>query len=130
MGDITGFMASTFMRGIPYVQMPTTLLAQVDSSIGGKTAVDLPDGKNLLGTFHQPKAVFIDLSFLETLPEKEFKNGLAEIVKYGIIDDPELFATLEAGAEEIARRDQESSRRSSTRTCRIKKGIVEIGREG
>jgi 3-dehydroquinate synthase len=94
-GDITGFVASIYMRGIPCIQVPTTLLAQVDSSIGGKTGVDLPSGKNLLGTFSQPKAIFIDLAFLDTLPEREFQNGLAEIVKYGVIEDPELLQILE-----------------------------------
>ena len=125
-GDITGFIASTYMRGIPYVQVPTTLLSQVDSSIGGKTAIDLPTGKNLMGSFHQPKAVFIDLSFLQTLPEREFKSGLAEIVKCGIIDDPALFETLEAGAVEIARRDVDFLEKIIARTCQIKKGMVEM----
>jgi 3-dehydroquinate synthetase len=87
-GDLTAFVASIYMRGIPHVQVPTTVLAQVDSSIGGKTGIDLPSAKNLLGTFAQPKAVFIDLAFLETLPARQFTNGLAEIVKYGIIEDP------------------------------------------
>ncbi|MFO7568551.1 MAG: 3-dehydroquinate synthase family protein, partial [Smithellaceae bacterium] len=86
-GDLTGFLASVYMRSVPYIQIPTTLVAQVDSSIGGKTAVDLPQGKNLLGTFYQPSAVFVDLDFLETLPRKEFNNGLAEIIKYGVIED-------------------------------------------
>jgi 3-dehydroquinate synthase len=125
-GDVTGFIASTYMRGIPYVQMPTTLLAQVDSSIGGKTAIDLPRGKNLMGSFHQPKAVFIDLAFLQTLPEREFKSGLAEILKCGIIEDPGLFADLEAGAGEIARRDPAFLERIVAGTCRIKKGMVEM----
>ena len=125
-GDITGFIASTYMRGIPYVQIPTTLLSQVDSSIGGKTAIDLPTGKNLMGSFHQPKAVFIDLSFLQTLPEREFKSGLAEIVKCGIIDDPALFETLESGADEIARRDMDFLEKIIARTCQIKKGMVEM----
>jgi len=93
-GDITGFVASIYMRGIPYIQVPTTLLAQVDSSIGGKTGIDLATGKNILGTFYQPKGVFIDLAFLKTLEPRELKNGLAEVVKYGIIDDPELFPFL------------------------------------
>ena len=125
-GDITGFIASTYMRGIPYVQIPTTLLSQVDSSIGGKTAIDLPTGKNLMGSFHQPKAVFIDLSFLQTLPEREFKSGLAEIVKCGIIDDPALFAALELGADEIARKDVDFLEKIIARTCQIKKGMVEM----
>ena len=125
-GDITGFIASTYMRGIPYIQIPTTLLSQVDSSIGGKTAIDLPTGKNLMGSFHQPKAVFIDLSFLQTLPEREFKSGLAEIMKCGIIDDPALFAALESGVDEIARRDMDFLEKIIARTCRIKKGIVEM----
>jgi len=125
-GDITGFIASTYMRGIPYIQVPTTLLSQVDSSIGGKTAIDLPTGKNLMGSFHQPKAVFIDLSFLQTLPEREFKSGLAEMVKCGIIDDPALFATLESGADEIARRDMDFLEKVIARTCQIKKGMVEM----
>jgi len=125
-GDITGFIASTYMRGIPYVQVPTTLLAQVDSSIGGKTAIDLPTGKNLMGSFHQPRAVFIDLAFLQTLPEREFKSGLAEIVKCGLIDDPELFSALESGGDEIARRDMDFLEKIIAKTCRIKKGMVEL----
>jgi 3-dehydroquinate synthase len=125
-GDITGFIASTYMRGIPYIQLPTTLLSQVDSSIGGKTAIDLPTGKNLMGSFHQPRAVFIDLSFLQTLPEREFKSGLAEIVKCGIIEDPALFASLESGGDEIARRDMDFLERIVTRTCQIKKEMVEL----
>jgi 3-dehydroquinate synthase len=125
-GDIVGFIASTYMRGIPYVQMPTTLLAQVDSSIGGKTAIDLPEGKNLMGNFYQPKAVFIDLSFLRTLPEREFKSGLAEIVKCGIIDDPELFAALETGAGVILERNLDFLEPIILKTCQIKKMIVEM----
>jgi 3-dehydroquinate synthase len=125
-GDITGFIASTYMRGIPYVQIPTTLLSQVDSSIGGKTAIDLPTGKNLMGSFHQPKAVFIDLAFLQTLPEREFKSGLAEIVKCGIIDDPALFASLESGGYEIVRRDMFFLEKIVARTCQIKKEMVEL----
>jgi len=125
-GDVTGFIASTYMRGIPYVQIPTTLLAQVDSSIGGKTAIDLPTGKNLMGSFHQPKGVFIDLSFLQTLPEREFQSGLAEIVKSGVIDDPALFTDLESGAGKIAGRDMEFLEKIITRTCQIKKAIVEM----
>jgi 3-dehydroquinate synthase len=125
-GDITGFVASTFMRGLPYVLVPTTLLAQVDSSIGGKTAVDLPAGKNLLGTFYQPRMVLTDLSFLETLPGREFTNGLAEIVKYGIIEDLELFRLLEEGMDRVFGKDQKIIETIVTRSCRIKKAIVEI----
>ena len=125
-GDITGFIASVYMRGIPYIQVPTTLLAQVDSSIGGKTGIDLPEGKNILGTFHQPKGVFIDLAFLKTLTPQEFRSGLAEIVKYGIIDDPELLSSLEGEAEAIRNRDMSLLEKIITRSCRIKKGIVEI----
>jgi 3-dehydroquinate synthase len=125
-GDITGFVASIYMRGIPYIQVPTTLLAQVDSSIGGKTGVDVARGKNILGTFYQPKGVFIDLAFLKTLNPQEVKNGLAEVVKYGIIDDPELFSTLEARAADIKGRDMSLLKEIVTRSCRIKKGVVEI----
>lgn len=125
-GDITGFIASIYMRGIPYIQVPTTLLAQVDSSIGGKTGIDLPHGKNILGTFYQPKGVFMDMAFLKTLSPPEFGTGLAEIVKCGIIDDPELFNTLEAQAEAIRNRDMKLLEEIIARSCRIKKGIVEI----
>ena len=125
-GDITGFIASVYMRGIPYIQVPTTLLAQVDSSIGGKTGIDLPEAKNILGTFHQPKGVFIDLAFLKTLTPREFRSGLAEIVKYGIIDDPELLRSLEGEVEAIRNRDMSLLEEIIARSCRIKKGIVEI----
>ena len=104
-GDLVGFIASIYMRGIPYIQIPTTLIGQVDSSIGGKTAIDLPSGKNLVGTFCQPRAVFADLLFLETLPQKEFNNGLAEIIKYGIIDDEKMFRMLEDNMEAIKSRE-------------------------
>jgi 3-dehydroquinate synthase len=125
-GDITGFAASIFMRGLPYVHIPTSLLAQVDSSIGGKTAVDLPAGKNLMGTFYQPKMVLTDLLLLETLPEKEFANGVAELLKYGFIDDLELLDLLETGKEKLMGKDPEFLEKIVTRSCRIKKGIVEI----
>lgn len=125
-GDIVGFIASIYMRSIPFIQIPTTLLAQVDSSIGGKTGIDLPVGKNLLGTFYQPKMVLTDLHFLDTLPESEFNGGLAEIVKYGIIDDPELFQLLEDGVEDIKKRNIELLSMIVGRSCRIKKEIVEM----
>jgi 3-dehydroquinate synthase len=125
-GDITGFIASIYMRGISYIQVPTTLLAQVDSSIGGKTGIDLPHGKNILGTFYQPKGVFIDLAFLKTLTPQEFGNGLAEIVKCAIIDDPELLSSLEEEAGAIRNWDMSLIERIVTKACLIKKGIVEI----
>jgi 3-dehydroquinate synthase len=125
-GDMTGFIASVFMRGIPYIQIPTTLVAQVDSSIGGKTAVDLPEGKNLIGTFNQPQAIYIDLKFLETLPEKEMKNGLAEIIKSGIIEDIGLFKLLESEAPAIRERDPQILATIIEKACRVKKGIVEL----
>lgn len=94
-GDLTGFAAATYMRGIDFIQVPTTLLAMVDSSIGGKTGVDIPEGKNLVGAFHLPKKIIRDAKFLETLPEKELKNGLAEMIKTAVLFDPEMFAALE-----------------------------------
>ena len=94
-GDLTGFAAATYMRGIDFIQVPTTLLAMVDSSIGGKTGVDIPEGKNLVGAFHLPKRIIRNVKFLETLPEKELKNGLAEMIKTAILFDKEMFAELE-----------------------------------
>lgn len=94
-GDVAGFAAATYMRGIPFVQCPTTLLAMVDASIGGKTGVDLPEGKNLVGAFWQPKLVWIDLSTLSTLPDRQWRTGVAEIIKYGMISDPDIFEVLE-----------------------------------
>jgi len=125
-GDITGFAASIYMRSIPFIQIPTTLLAQVDSSIGGKTGVDLTEGKNLLGTFYQPKAVFIDLQFLQTLPDGDIENGMAEIIKYGIVDDPDLFALMESETDAILRRDMDVMETLIAQSCKIKKDIVEI----
>ncbi|NQU03041.1 MAG: 3-dehydroquinate synthase [Syntrophaceae bacterium] len=125
-GDITGFIASIYMRSIPYIQIPTSLLAQVDSSIGGKTGIDLPEGKNLLGTFFQPSMVFIDLQFLKTLPDGEFNNGLSEIVKCGIIDDIELFNLLERETGGIKKRNPDLLETIIERSCKTKKGIVEI----
>jgi len=125
-GDLVGFIASVFMRSVPYIQIPTTLIAQVDSSIGGKTAIDIPHGKNLLGTFYQPRAVFTDLNYLETLPEKEFNNGLAEVIKYGLIDDEKLFDQLEANMESVRKRDPVLLQKIVEICCRIKKSIVEI----
>ncbi len=125
-GDMTGFIASVYMRGVTYVQIPTSLVAQVDSAIGGKTAIDLPSGKNLLGTFYQPAEVFADLNFLNTLPAKEFENGLAEIIKYGIIDDEKMFQLLEENMDAVKQKDPVIMLKIVENCCRIKKAIVEI----
>jgi 3-dehydroquinate synthase len=125
-GDIAGFIASIYMRGIPCIQIPTTLLAQVDSSIGGKTGIDMEAGKNLLGTFSQPKAVFIDVSFLKTLPDTEFRSGLAEVLKYGIIESPDLLTLIDSHVDELRSRDSAFLERLITLCCRIKKNIVEL----
>ena len=123
-GDLAGFVAATFMRGISLIQIPTTLLAQVDSSVGGKTAVNHELGKNLIGAFHQPKAVFIDLNFLKTLPDREIKSGLGEVVKYGVISDAEFFSYLEDNAEKILNRDLKTLAQVVKRSCEIKAEVV------
>ncbi|MCF8054753.1 MAG: 3-dehydroquinate synthase [Deltaproteobacteria bacterium] len=125
-GDVAGFVASIYMRGIPHIQIPTSLIAQTDSSIGGKTAVDLPQGKNLLGTFLQPAAVFIDVRFLATLPEREFSNGMAEVIKYGLLNGEEFFSYIESNIGGIMHRETSALMAVVERCCRIKKGIVEI----
>jgi 3-dehydroquinate synthase len=125
-GDLAGFAASIYMRGIPVVQLPTTLLAQVDSSIGGKTAVDTPAGKNLLGTFYQPKAVFIDIAFLQMLPDRMFRSGLAEVIKCGAIEAPGLLDDLEEAAAKDGLREPLFLERIIATACRIKKQLVEI----
>jgi 3-dehydroquinate synthase len=123
-GDLGGFAAACWMRGIDFVQMPTTLLAMVDSSVGGKTGVNLPAGKNLVGAFHQPRAVFIDTSTLATLPEREFLAGLAEVLKYGAIGDPAFFGWLEAHAGALLARDLEALDTAIATSCRHKAGVV------
>ncbi|UCH35486.1 MAG: bifunctional shikimate kinase/3-dehydroquinate synthase, partial [Armatimonadota bacterium] len=123
-GDLAGFAAATYMRGIPYVQVPTTLLAQVDSSVGGKVGVDLPQGKNLAGAFHQPSAVVADLDALSSLPAREFRQGLAEVVKYGIIRDRRFFEYLEARRRPLLRRDPAVLLHVVRRSCEIKAGVV------
>lgn len=123
-GDLAGFVAATFLRGVKLIQIPTTLLAQVDSSVGGKTAVNHALGKNLIGVFHQPRAVFIDLKFLATLPEREIKSGLGEVVKYGVISDVEFFAYLENNAEKILHRDTETLAHIVKRSCELKAEVV------
>ena len=124
-GDITGFLASIYMRGIPFVQVPTTLLAQVDSSVGGKTGVDIPEGKNLVGTFYQPKAVYIDIDVLQTLPVEELRGGLGEVIKYGVIYDADFFDFLRTNREPIFALDQETITRLIARCCEIKARVVE-----
>jgi len=123
-GDLAGFVAATFMRGISLIQIPTTLLAQVDSSVGGKTAVNHALGKNLIGAFHQPRAVFIDLNFLKTLPEPEIKSGLGEVVKYGVISDEKLFSYFEDNADKILSRDLKTLAHIVKRSCEIKAQVV------
>ena len=123
-GDLAGFVAATFMRGINLIQIPTTLLAQVDSSVGGKTAVNHALGKNLIGAFHQPRAVFIDLNFLKTLPDREIKSGLGEVIKYGVISDAEFFTYLEDNAEKILSRDLKTLAHVVKRCCEIKAQVV------
>lgn len=124
-GDIAGFAAAVFLRGIPYVQAPTTLLAQVDSAVGGKTAIDHRLGKNLVGAFHQPVAVVSDTSTLKTLPEREFRAGLAEVVKHAAIADARLFAFLEKNEVRILERDEGVMERIVASNCRIKARVVE-----
>ncbi|MCH8019282.1 3-dehydroquinate synthase [candidate division KSB1 bacterium] len=123
-GDITGFVASIYKRGVPYLQIPTTLLAQVDSSVGGKTGVNHPLGKNMVGTFYQPKMVWTDLKLLRTLPKKEIVCGLGEIIKYGIIKDGELFELVAENLEKILALDLELLQGIVMKCCRIKAEIV------
>ena len=123
-GDLGGFAAACWMRGIDFVQMPTTLLAMVDSSVGGKTGVNLDAGKNLVGAFHQPRAVFIDTSTLTSLPEREFIAGLAEVVKYGAIGDPAFFDWLDAHADALLARDADTLEQAIATSCRHKAGVV------
>lgn len=124
-GDMGGFVASTLKRGVSLIHIPTTLIAQVDSSIGGKTGFDHPLGKNMIGTFYQPDMVLIDIKKLLTLPEKEFRNGLAEVIKYGITHDAELFDILENKKEEIINRDIDLLKEIVSRCVLIKKEVVE-----
>ncbi|MBI5559006.1 MAG: 3-dehydroquinate synthase [Deltaproteobacteria bacterium] len=123
-GDITGFVAAIYMRGIPFVQVPTTLLAQVDSSVGGKTGVDIPEGKNLVGAFYQPRAVFIDSRVLVSLPPAELSNGLAEVIKYGVIYDRDFFDFLAGHRERILQLHLPVIEEVVARCCRIKAAVV------
>jgi len=123
-GDIAGFAASTYMRGIDFIQIPTTLLAQVDSSVGGKTGVNHPLGKNMIGTFWQPKLVWIDIDTLKSLPGREFLSGLAEVIKYGVIWEEELFCYLEENIEKVLRLDNDTLSHIIGRSCEIKAKVV------
>jgi len=123
-GDIGGFAAAAYQRGIRFIQVPTTLLAQVDSAVGGKTAVNHPGGKNLIGAFHQPSAVLVDTDTLATLPDRELRAGLAEVVKYGLILDSEFFAWIEAHAADLLARDPVVLQHAISRSCRCKARIV------
>ncbi len=123
-GDIAGFAASCYQRGIGYVQMPTTLLAQVDSSVGGKTGVNHSGGKNLIGAFYQPRAVIADTDALATLPDRELKSGLAEVIKHGVVWDPMLFNWLERKIPQLLARDTEALTYAISRSCEIKATVV------
>ncbi len=123
-GDICGFLASIYMRGVDFIQLPTTLLAQVDSSVGGKTGVDLPEGKNLIGTFAQPKLVLADIGVLCTLPAPEIRNGIAEIVKYGMIKDEKLFQRLEQDWWDVVNLEPYTTAYLVKRSCQIKAEVV------
>jgi 3-dehydroquinate synthase len=123
-GDITGYAASTYMRGISYIQIPTTLLAQVDSSVGGKTGINHKLGKNMIGTFWQPRLVWIDVDTLKTLPKKELVAGIAEVIKYGVIYDEELFHTLETQKDKILKLDRNVLVHIIKRSCEIKADVV------
>ncbi|MEK6738344.1 MAG: 3-dehydroquinate synthase [Planctomycetota bacterium] len=123
-GDIGGFVASTFMRGIPFIQAPTSLLAQVDSSIGGKVAVNHPKGKNMIGSFYQPMAVFIDTGTLSTLPALELVAGLVEVIKYGVIKDEKLFEYIEESLHEIVQLNYEAILNIIATSCQIKANVV------
>jgi len=123
-GDITGFAAACYMRGVDFIQVPTTLLAQVDSSVGGKTGVNHPKGKNLIGAFHQPKIVMIDTDTLKRLPDRELKAGLAEVIKHGAIVDTEFFGWLEDNIEALITRDPEALAYAIQRSCEIKAAVV------
>jgi 3-dehydroquinate synthase len=124
-GDLAGFAAATWARGLPLLMVPTTLLAMVDSSVGGKVGVNHAAGKNLIGAFHQPLGVWIDTLVLDTLPSREYRSGLAEVVKYGVILDPELFIYLENHLDEILRRDPTVIRHLIACSCRLKADVVE-----
>ena len=123
-GDLAGFAAATYLRGVPFIQLPTTLLAQVDSSVGGKTAINHPRGKNLIGAFYQPLAVIADTAALNTLPDRELRAGLAEVIKYGLIRDPAFFAWLENNIDALLGRDPGALAYAISRSCENKAEVV------
>jgi 3-dehydroquinate synthase len=124
-GDLAGFVAATYARGLPLLMVPTTLLAMVDSSVGGKVGVNHPRAKNLIGAFHQPVGVWIDTATLATLPDREYRSGLAEVVKYGVILDAPFFDYLEAQADAVLRREPDAVQQVVARCCRLKAQVVE-----
>ena len=121
---MAGFAAACFMRGVPHVQLPTTLLAQVDSSVGGKTAINHPLGKNMIGAFHQPQVVVCDLDTLSTLPERELRAGLAEVIKYGPIADWAFFEWIERHVDDLLAREPRAMLHAVKRSCEIKADVV------
>lgn len=123
-GDITGFAAACYQRGVGFLQVPTTLLAQVDSSVGGKTAVNHPLGKNMIGAFYQPQAVFIDLQTLQTLPDREFSAGLAEVIKYGLIADEPFYRWLQSDLAKLIAREESALAEAVERSCALKAEVV------
>ena len=123
-GDMGGFAAACYQRGMPFIQVPTTLLSQVDSSVGGKTAINHPLGKNMIGAFYQPRLVLADIDTLDTLPDRELSAGLAEVIKYGLIRDPEFLVWLEANLDRLLARDTEALAWAIERSCRNKAEVV------
>ena len=123
-GDITGYVAATYQRGVNFIQVPTTLLSQVDSSVGGKTAVNHPLGKNMIGAFYQPKAVYIDTDTLQTLPDRELSSGLAEVIKHGVLADGEYFSLIEQEMRALRSLQPENMAKAIRRSCEIKSSIV------
>ncbi|MFN0183391.1 MAG: 3-dehydroquinate synthase [Aquabacterium sp.] len=123
-GDMAGFAAACYMRGVPFVQIPTTLLAQVDSSVGGKTAINHPLAKNMIGAFYQPLRVLCDLDLLQTLPAREYRSGLAEVIKYGLVSDPAFLVWIEEHVDELLARDDAALTHAVRRSCEIKAEVV------
>ncbi|MEM6472416.1 MAG: 3-dehydroquinate synthase [Planctomycetota bacterium] len=123
-GDLAGFVAASFARGIRFIQVPTTLLAMVDSSVGGKTGINLPGGKNMVGAFWQPKIVWVDIDAMKTLDDRSFRSGLAEVVKYGVIDDPEFFEWLTHNAKALVQREPSALAHAIKRSCDSKARVV------